>query len=730
MSPILGSVGAMSHDAYRGNLDDYADDFFFQNINNAEPGVTYISGITTITGINNKIKVTVGTGGSFSVNGDAFSTSPKFIRSGDELELSLTTTQVGLATDFSKLNNLFITIGKRNTTWTVATRPKNDNLTPFIFNSITNLPVGVSTNSNTITISGLEPGYSVPISVSQFDARISINGGPLVSSGNVFNGNTFYIDSPALPVASQSSYSQTRTMFVFAGDYLTTWTVTTQDADLTPDPFTFNNISNVEINTTYTSNSVTVSGINGATNPKFTIPISVLGTGFQYNKNGGTFTSEPGSAVLGDVITLRTTPSNYSTSFTGTLLLGTLSANWTITTRSQPFDTVPNVFVFNSLTGASLNTTFISNEIVLSGMTAGFDANAFISSGEFRVVRNGTVIRDYSSSSTNVQLGDKITLRNTSSSNYNTTRSTTFSVSGIELNESPGTTSASWNIITESAPVVAPTPTVTLNASSTNIQQGSSTTLTWSSTNATSVSSSNFGATAVSGSLIVSPTTTTTYNIIVSGSGGTATATRLITVFAAPPPPSTPTVTLNASSTNIQQGSSTTLSWSSSNATSVSSSNFGATTVSGSAVVSPTSSTTFTITVSGPGGTATATRPITINVSQSISLSPSDSFYSTNSWTPGTIFTSPSLPLFTLTCTAGSGTISIVDRIPSISGSVSLSPSSVFLSSGQSVSVSGVFASPVLPNNPTASYVKFIRCTSSSGQVVDHTLQFGFTLRS
>ena len=31
MSPILGSVGAMSHDAYRGNLDDYADDFFFQN---------------------------------------------------------------------------------------------------------------------------------------------------------------------------------------------------------------------------------------------------------------------------------------------------------------------------------------------------------------------------------------------------------------------------------------------------------------------------------------------------------------------------------------------------------------------------------------------------------------------------------------------------------------------------------------------------------------------------
>ena len=84
--PILGSLGAISESSYRGNLDDYADDFSFVNINNAEPGTLYTSGIATITGINYKIKVSVvGAGTSFSVNGDAFSTSPRFATDGNTI---------------------------------------------------------------------------------------------------------------------------------------------------------------------------------------------------------------------------------------------------------------------------------------------------------------------------------------------------------------------------------------------------------------------------------------------------------------------------------------------------------------------------------------------------------------------------------------------------------------------------------------------------------------------
>jgi len=170
MPPLIGSIGGISEYAYRGTLDDYPDEFLFNNITNAEPGVNYTSGITTITGINYKTKVSVGAGGSFSVNGDAFSTAPRFLRSGDELELSLTTVKDNLTTDFSRENNLVVFVGKRETVWSVTTRDINNNLVPVGFTSVTNHSVGSSINSNTVNISGLETGYSTPVSVIGFNA--------------------------------------------------------------------------------------------------------------------------------------------------------------------------------------------------------------------------------------------------------------------------------------------------------------------------------------------------------------------------------------------------------------------------------------------------------------------------------------------------------------------------------------------------------------------------------
>lgn len=66
-------------------------------------------------------------------------------------------------------------------------------------------------------------------------------------------------------------------------------------------------------------------------------------------------------------------------------------------------------------------------------------------------------------------------------------------------------------------------PTVTISANPGTITQGETTTLTWSSANATSaVIDQGVGAVAVNGSVVVSPTLTTTYNITVTGNGGTA----------------------------------------------------------------------------------------------------------------------------------------------------------------------------------------------------------------
>ncbi|MBZ5697925.1 MAG: peptidoglycan-associated lipoprotein Pal [Acidobacteriia bacterium] len=88
-------------------------------------------------------------------------------------------------------------------------------------------------------------------------------------------------------------------------------------------------------------------------------------------------------------------------------------------------------------------------------------------------------------------------------------------------------------------PAVAPParPTVTLQSSSTFIQKGESVTLTWSSTNATTLSlSPGVGNVSPEGSTRVTPPDSTTYTITATGPGGTADSSVHISVTAPPPP--------------------------------------------------------------------------------------------------------------------------------------------------------------------------------------------------
>jgi peptidoglycan-associated lipoprotein len=80
-------------------------------------------------------------------------------------------------------------------------------------------------------------------------------------------------------------------------------------------------------------------------------------------------------------------------------------------------------------------------------------------------------------------------------------------------------------------------PTVNLQASSTFIQKNEQVTLTWSSTNATSLTlSPGIGAVAAEGTQTVTPQDSITYSITATGPGGTADASVHISVTAPPPP--------------------------------------------------------------------------------------------------------------------------------------------------------------------------------------------------
>jgi Peptidase A4 family len=73
-------------------------------------------------------------------------------------------------------------------------------------------------------------------------------------------------------------------------------------------------------------------------------------------------------------------------------------------------------------------------------------------------------------------------------------------------------------------------PTASLSANPKSLTAGQSSTLSWSSTNASSCESGGFAASGTSGSAVVSPTVTTSYSVTCTGDGGSATALSTVTV--------------------------------------------------------------------------------------------------------------------------------------------------------------------------------------------------------
>lgn len=175
----------------------------------------------------------------------------------------------------------------------------------------------------------------------------------------------------------------------------------------------------------------------------------------------------------------------------------------------------------------------------------------------------------------------------------------------ITVKNASGTTTAKATVTVKPAP-----PTVTFIAAPPNIQRGQSSTLSWTTNNATSVSiNQGIGTVALNGTKTVSPTATKTYTITVKGTGGTVTAQATVTIQVI-----LPAVIFSAEPTIIQLGALSTLTWTSSNATSVSIDNgIGSIALNGSKTVTPSQTTTYTLTARGTGGTVTAQVEVQVN---------------------------------------------------------------------------------------------------------------------
>ncbi len=174
-----------------------------------------------------------------------------------------------------------------------------------------------------------------------------------------------------------------------------------------------------------------------------------------------------------------------------------------------------------------------------------------------------------------------------------------------------GPVSAQTTVTVNPAPL--PVSIDAFAATSTSITVGESTTLTWTTSNATDVSIDNgIGSRPLNGGITVSPTSTTTYTLTAQGTGGPVSAQTTVTVNPAPLPVSIDAFA--ATSTSITVGESTTLTWTTSNATDVSIDNgIGSRPLNGGITVSPTSTTTYILTAQGTDGPVSAQTTVTVN---------------------------------------------------------------------------------------------------------------------
>ena len=497
--PLIGAQGPGSNISWRGNLDEYPDAFSFVQVEEIFPGTAGTCTAETITGINYKALVTaelkqpaaaIAAGIAASVRvtpyieeTDSYGPPGDFlpgndpnnmvlVRNKDKIELEVLTLGTGIGkAAFNATYSVDVNIGKRGPEgWVLKTRELDDDPDPFDFTDQDNLEINTLTGSDTVTVTGIDDTIGVDIFIVG-TGELRINGGAWTSTGKIFDGDTlqlrnttsnFYQDSSEAFADADSSSNGTVVTTVQLGVFQATFKIRTRPVDDTINDFTFTDIDDVDLNTIHESNQITISGADDNLNGNNPLPLTFSGNGqYQIIRNGTTVVQytdvSPSTCNNGDVIQLKQTASgSYDTQTDATLTVANQSDTFSVGTRPRPIDTIPDDFTFTDQNPVLRNELIYSNTITLAGMTAfGDEGTASISgssgsNAQYKVVRNGSTVQDWTSSSFGVQLGDEIQLRLLSATASQGTRSATFTVSGTNtftvISGVNGSTSDTWNV--------------------------------------------------------------------------------------------------------------------------------------------------------------------------------------------------------------------------------------------------------------------------------------------
>lgn len=161
---------------------------------------------------------------------------------------------------------------------------------------------------------------ATPATIRRNGADTGISSGVAVNQGN----------SVGIRGRSASLFNQTAAFTLDIGAYTACWQITTKQQDVTPNSFSFTDLTNQELNTLLTSTIVTVNGFDGPLN------IAVSGNGSpQLKVNTGAWGTNA-SIQPGDTVQLRlTSASDFETQRSASLVVGALTVPWHVTTKAN-----------------------------------------------------------------------------------------------------------------------------------------------------------------------------------------------------------------------------------------------------------------------------------------------------------------------------------------------------------------------------------------------------------
>jgi len=187
-----------------------------------------------------------------------------------------------------------------------------------------------------------------------------------------------------------NDWGKTDTVIIRIGKTNATWSLTTIDKDETPDPFSFIDVDNAELATTYTyadglriaEQIVNISGLSVGTQVGVYFTVNVVGAtvadyALEITKQNGVgsgvwFLPNASTRVEnGDKVKIRvkSSASNGAT-VSALLVIGNSSARWTIKTKLR-LRNIPNPFPgFGNITGQPLSTYIYSNVVQILGLSS------------------------------------------------------------------------------------------------------------------------------------------------------------------------------------------------------------------------------------------------------------------------------------------------------------------------------------------------------------------------